>query len=604
MRFLISLLLTVSLMALANPSPASTPAEQPVLAPKPAKVGLAHIRIKGSLAEGAAQEGGLFSVVTERLADMLARLEKAGDDKNISGIVLEIKSPTIGWARANDLRQAINRVRAKGKKVYAVLESAETMDYLLATACDEIIMPESGMVTLLGLRAEISFYKNLFDKVSLKAEMLRVGEYKSAGEPYTRTEMSPEFRKEMEEIIDDLYAHLVQTVADGRKLDKEKVQAAIDAGPHTAKAALEWGLIDRIAYDDELEDVVRAGNPSLDVKVTKDYGKKKIDTDFSGFAGMVKMMNMMMGGEPAKRTSQKTKIAVIYAEGAIMSGPSTADLFGESVMGSDTMVKAIRTANDDPKVKAIVLRVNSPGGSALASDLIWRALEKVDKPFVVSMGDVAGSGGYYISMGADRIFAEPATITGSIGVVGLKIALKGLYEKVGINTTVISRGKNSGVMSSLDAYNDDERAALQKSLDEIYGQFTRKAAQGRKMPHDELEKLARGRVYTGVTALKHGLVDELGTLEDAIAYATKKAGLKPEDKVERLELPKARSPFEALFGSMDEDAQMSAGKVDDVMRVVAQFAPEIADHIKAAALAGMLARDGRLTLMPFRITVK
>lgn len=602
------LMICVAVCALgwmSDSCPAGAPsdaAKKPADSVKPEPIGVAQIEIKGSYPEGA-QLPGLFSELTENLSDSLARLDKAAGDEKISTVLLKLENPAIGWAKIHEFRTAIARVRAKGKRVIATADSASTPDYLLAAACDEIVMPESGMLMLLGLRAEVSFYKNLFDKLDVKAEMLRVGEYKSAAEPYTRTEMSPEFRKEMEAILDDYLKQIVEAIAKGRNLDKDEVMAAIDSGPHTAKSAKELGLIDRVAYEDEIPSILKAGT-EREVKLTRRYGRKKLDTDFSGFGGMMKMMNMMMGIEEPKRRTLTPKIAVIHATGAITEGKSAADFLGGETLGSETFVKAVKTAADDATVKAIVVRVDSPGGSALASDLMWRALEKVEKPIVVSMGDVAASGGYYISMGADRIFAEPGTLTGSIGVVGGKIALKGLYDKVGITTTVLSRGKNSGVMSTTDGFTDSEREAMQKMLYDVYEQFTKKAAQGRKMEHEKLEKLARGRVYTGSMALEIGLVDELGTLDDAVAHARKLAGLKEDDKVDRMILPKPVSPLEQLFGPLDPDAQSRMKESSAVMQAMRTFAPELVEHLQGALVVQTLAREGRMLLMPFRVRVK
>jgi protease-4 len=274
------------------------------------------------------------------------------------------------------------------------------------------------------------------------------------------------------------------------------------------------------------------------------------------------------------------------------------------MLGSETLIKAIRQAAGDSTVKAVVLRVDSPGGSALASDLIWRALEKLDKPFVASMGDTAASGGYYISMGAHTIFAEPGTLTGSIGVVGGKIALKGLFEKVGITTSVISRGQNSGIMSIMDGFTDTERKAMQRMLHDVYDQFTHKAAAGRRMEHEQLEKLARGRVYTGAMALEIGLVDKLGTLEDAIAHATKLADLESEKKVERLILPRPVGPLEMLLGPMGADAQANTRTSRALIGALESLSPELADQFQAAEMIRLLSAESRLTIMPFRRVVR
>jgi protease-4 len=465
-------------------------------------------------------------------------------------------------------------------------------------------MPESGELAILGLRAEVTFFKNLFDWLHLKADMLRVGEYKSAAEPFVRTEMSKEFRHEMEEILDDYLRQIVDGISKSRKIDRDKVLSAIDGGPYTANRARELGLIDKVAYEDEIEGFLKAAEHKSDVEITKNYGKKKVDNDFSGFAGMMKMMSLIMGGEQQKRLSSKPKVAVVHAVGAIMSGKSTSSFFGSETLGSETFIKAVRQAAEEKTVKAIVLRVDSPGGSALASDLMWRALQKAGKPVIVSMGDVAASGGYYISMGANRIFAEPGTLTGSIGVVGGKVAIGGLLEKVGITTSVISRGKNSGAMSMISGFSESERQAMQRTLNDIYGQFTHKAAQGRKMDYDKLEKLARGRVYTGAMATKLGLVDELGTLDDAVKYAAQVAGLPKGEKVERWILPPAVNPFEAIFGSNDSDAESSVQITKALAQTLGQLSPELADQLRTAWIVNLLARESRLTLMPFQIRVR
>jgi protease IV len=572
-------------------------------AEKPQALHFGHIELKGSYPEGAGR-AGLFGSAHETLGEVLARFDKAASDEKLNGIVLRIDGVTLGWAKINELRQAIRRVRDKGKRVIAYLDSATTHDYLVAAACDEIVMPESGEFAILGLRAEVTFFKNLLDMLNVKAEMLRVGEYKSAAEPFSRTEMSKEFREEMESILDDYMRQIVDTISQSRKLDHQKVQAAIDGGPYPSKKACELGLIDKVAYEDEIEGFLKGSDAKREVEITKNYGKKKVDNDFSGFAGMMKMMNMLMGNEPQKRLSSKPKVAVINAVGPIISGKSSGDFFGEESLGSETFIKAVRQAADEKTVKAIVLRVDSPGGSALASDLMWRALQKAGKPVIVSMGDVAASGGYYISMGANRIFAEPGTLTGSIGVVGGKVAIGGLLEKVGITTSVISRGKNSGIMSMISGFTPTERESMQRMLNDIYSQFTHKAAQGRKMDYDKLEKLARGRVYTGTTAVKLGLVDELGTLENAVAYAAKTAGLPAGEKVERWILPPPTNPLESLFGPLDPDAESSARGTNLLGQTLQQISPELAEQLRAAWIVNLLSRESRLTLMPFRVRIR
>ncbi|QDU79234.1 Protease 4 [Polystyrenella longa] len=580
---------------IAAPEAAFAKTGKAAKAEKPPADKYAYITLKGTYPEAAAAPG-LFGATQTTLAKVLKQFKTAERDRHLTGIVLKIESPQVGFGTLNELRQAILQYRESGKKIYAYLDSATMKDYLLASACDEIIMPESGVVMLLGLRMEIKFYKNMLDKLDIQPDALKVGEYKSAAESISRSEMSPAFREEMEAILDSYFGMIVKTIAESRSLTEEQVGNIIDTGISTMTEAKQQGLVDVIGYEDELLARLRSGDSRTEFD--EKYGKEKVDTDFSGFGGLVKMMNLMMGVEPNKRASTTPKIAIVYASGPIMPGKSQNGLFGD-VMGSETIVEAVRKAAKDDTVKAVVLRVNSPGGSALASDLMWHALEQVDKPIVVSMGDVAASGGYYISMGADYIYAEPGTITGSIGVVMGKVAVEGLMEKVGITTTVLSRGKNSGAISILKPMNESERATMQKMLDDIYLQFTTKAAEGREMPLDQLEKLARGRVYTGEQALEINLVDELGTLSQAIAKATELAGLTEKDRVEQLELPTPPSPFEQLFGDLDPET-----KLQSITKLLEQEAPGLYSLLKETWAINQLARQPGLTLMPFQVDIK
>ncbi len=321
--------------------------------------------------------------------------------------------------------------RAKaGKKVYAIVQETTGAGYLLATACDEIVMPPSGSLTVSGVRMEVTFYKGLLEKLGIQADMLQVGDYKGAAEPMTRDKMSPEFRKQMESVIDDYYSQLATTVAADRKLEVSKVKELIDEGLFTAARAKEVGLIDRVAYEDELSKQLADQQKVDDVTLDDEYGKKKLDEDFSGFGGLMKMIEVLSGAEERGKTSSAKKIAVIYAVGVIISGEGGRSMYGKAV-GSDTIIEALQEAEEDPKVVGIVLRVDSPGGSALASDLMWREITRIKskKPIVASMGDIAASGGYYISMGCSKIFAEPGTLTGSIGVVSGKVALERLVRQ-------------------------------------------------------------------------------------------------------------------------------------------------------------------------------
>jgi len=564
------------------------------------KIRWAEIELSGMLSEGPSLPG-LFGEIGQSLTQISDRLERAAKDDTVDAVVLKITNPLIGLGSVHELRTKILSVRESGKPVYALLETALTTDYLIATACDKIYMPEPGMLLMTGLRAEVSFYKNLFDMLDVEVDVLRVGKYKAAAEPYTRTEMSPEFRQEINDLLDSQYSIICKMIAESRDMSVEDVKKAIDNGPHTSTTAKEYGLIDEIRYADELEDIARDGDEDAEFKLVQRYGKEKVDTNFEGFTGMMKMMNLMMGVDPNKKKSVAPQIAVIYANGSIMSGRGTSGPFGDEIIGSETMVKTIKEAAENDRVKAIVLRVNSPGGSAVASDIIWRALEQVDKPVVVSMGDVAASGGYYISMGADHIYAEPGTITGSIGVVGGKLALEGLFEKLGITTSYVTRGENSGALSVMQPFSESERKAMQRTMNEIYEIFVTKAAAGREMDVEELKELAGGRIYTGEVAVENGLVDDLGTLDDAFEKAKELAGLENAKDVDRLLLPKPTSPFEQLFGPLDTEV-----KQDVATSVVQDLLPaELTAELRRAMIINELsATDPRLLLMPFQLRFK
>ncbi len=490
----------------------------------------------------------MFGELKPSLAALVERLDSAASDKSVGAVWLKIEDLAIGRAKIWELRGAIARLRKANKPVYAELTTADGPQYLLAGACDKIVMPPSGMLIVPGVRAEVTFVKGLLDKIGLQFDALQMGKYKGAAEPLTRTEMSKPFRESLDALVDDTYEDMVDTIAADRKLKDYQVKTLLDQGLFTAAAAKKGRLIDEVLYSDQLQDAIKSALKAKDLDVQTNYKKKRIDTNFSGIGGMMKMLELMMGGKPSEASSTKQKIAVVYASGPIVEGKGTGSMFSDSVMGSTTIISALRRAADDAKVAGIVLRIDSPGGSATASDLIWRETVRIHKPIIASMSDVAGSGGYYIAMGAKKIVAAPGTLTGSIGVIGGKLVTRGLYDKLGLTTEVISRGANSGTLSSAQPFTPEERKAWTELLQETYHQFVSKAAQGRKMPYDKLQELAQGRVYTGRMAKKIGLIDELGTLHDAIAAAKVAAGLKADADVELLMLPEQKTFFEQLFG--------------------------------------------------------
>lgn len=563
------------------------------------KVRLAHIVIEGALPESPG-EMSLFGDLGVDLRKTIARIDKAADDKAIGGIVLVIETE-IGRGKLNELRDCVKRTQSKGKKVFALLESAMGSQYQLAAACDEICIPESGEVLIPGIRAEISFYKDMLAKLGIEADMLHVGDYKGAAEPYTRDSLSEPVRKNMTALIDDLYDDMLSTIASDRDLRVEDVREAVDQGMIMADDAKERGLVDYVAYEDEFRAELADQYNTERLVFVMNYAKTKIDADLSGPMGMMKLFETAFSGSGSKDSESGSKIALIYCVGPIMSGESVTDIMGTSAMGSETIVEALRKANRNKDVKAIVMRVDSPGGSALASDMIWRQTQIIDKPIVVSMGDVAASGGYYISMGADRIFAEPGTVTGSIGVVGGKMALKGLYDLIGMDTETISRGKNSGILSTTEKWSPSERKLIETMMKTIYGQFTAKAAEGRDMELEELEKLAGGQVFTGREAKRNGLIDEVGTLRDAVQAAKRLAGLDPDQKYELELLPEAKNPLEELFGaSSDEEKEVRLAPFGGIL----QIAPGLRGPVRHAVQLQMMLSEPVVLTMPYCVEIK
>lgn len=570
-----------------------------------ASIRVAHIKFGSDLDESPVPAESLFGPPAENFSMKLARIKKAAKDENIGGLYLDLDGFSAGFGKLHELRVALAHFKKSGKKIFAYSEEYSARAYLLAAECDLVALPESGGVELVGMRAEVTFYKNTLDLLRLKADVLKVGDYKAAVEPFLRDSMSKENREQIESMLDDNFANeMVNPIAKGRKLDTAKVKEIIDLGPFTAAKAKDLGLVDEVLYDDQFADAMAKKLGAKAVKVERNYGKPKAQKlDLSNpFA----LLEMMGGGGKVVRESKEPKIAVIYAVGSITSGKSGGGgplpFMGGDSVGSETIVAAIRQAEKDATVKAIVLRVDSPGGSALASDVMWREIIKCKKPIVASMGDVAASGGYYISMGCKKIYAEPGTITGSIGVFGLKLVTGDLEAWGGMKTEVVSRGKNTGVTSSTFPWTESERKSMMEIVEAVYDQFTSKAVEGRKaagvdMTKEKLLKIASGRVWTGRQALANGLVDELGTLDDAIAGAKKFAGIDPSKEMELLVLPKASSFIDQL---MEGEAKLPFGK----MEISALQLPGMEKAVRMAAPLLATRKDFVKAMLPYSVEFK
>jgi protease IV len=576
---------------------------QPARAAGDAKT-VAHIKLSGNPDETAPAEDPLFgSVMGETFMMKLDRIKKAKNDKAVAALYLELDGLDVGWAKLDELSKAIADFRNSGKKAFALLKGGNQKDYLLALSCDEVTAPESGLIMLTGVRAEVTFYKDLLDYLGVEADFLRMGEAKSAVEPFTSTKLSDASRKQLTGVVDDRYEHgIVERIVKGRPekhFTAEQVKKLIDQGPYTPKAALKAGLIDRVAYEDSMSDEIKTVLKADKVTVAKNYGQNKPEE-----LDLTKLLMKMMA-PPKISFSNKPKIAVIYATGAITSGKSSQGILGVATCGAETMVEAIHQAEEDSNVKAIVLRVDSPGGSAFASDQIWKALKDCKKPVVASMGDVAASGGYYICMSGKKIYADPGTLTGSIGVFGGKLTLGKLYDKIGLKTEVISRGANSNIFSEEHKFSDTEREALTAFMKDVYDQFLDKALEGRKkagkdLTRDQLVKLAGGRIWTGRQAKENGLIDELGTLDDAIAEAKKMAGMENKD-MEILPLPKAKGLIESLL-----EAKSDSKVVSPELRTLKMLreVPELNRKLSGVDALLQLRGEPAWLLAPYKVDVR
>ena len=455
-------------------------------------------------------------------------LGSAKDDKRIDALL--IKSGTlqeVGWAKARELRSAFLDFKESGKPVVAFLEAGTDREYYLLSCADSIIMPELGMLLVDGLLIRVGFMKGTYEKLGINWQGVRKGKYKAAIEPYTRESMSEPFKEQLDGLLDDIYSEYLKAIADSRGKTPGQVASIIDEGPYLdAEAALEAGLIDKIAYLREIEEGLGIGESS------SPDGKDKA-IDWRDYASSRKK------GIPFGRK----KIAIVHAVGAITTGKSKDSPWSGKTMGSNTMCSAISKAANNDQVKAIVMRVDSPGGSALASDIIWHEIQKAkeEKPFIVSMGDVAGSGGYYISCGADAIVAQPSTITASIGVLALIPDVSGLYKKIGFNIDTLKRGKHADFLSTERPMADWERATLDDFIQVVYDRFVNLVAAGRGLTYDQVHEVAQGRVWTGVMAKEIGLIDEVGSLETAIEIAKEKAGIPGDEEVSFVHYPKKKT---------------------------------------------------------------
>jgi protease-4 len=470
------------------------------------------------------------------MLDLLLLIRDAGEDPRVAGMVVRIRPLAIGWAKAQDIRDALLHYRDSGKPLHAFLElelGGGSMEYYVASAAEHIEVPPGAAAPVTGLLAQFMFLGGVWDKLDIDMQVVKIREYKTFGDMLANKEMTPYHREMADSLLDSMYGQLVDGIAAQRNLQPAAVRAAIDAGPATPSELQQAGLIDASVYLDELQ--TQLIGPDGEFLKAEDYAPRR---------------QPLPGRAPVQH-----RVALVYGVGAVTSGESRSSPFnGETTMGSDTLVEAFQDASRDDQIEAIVFRIDSPGGSALASDLIWRATRAAGatKPVIVSMSDVAASGGYYVAAGASRILAEPGTITGSIGVVLAKPNIKGFLNMLGITTTELRRGELSAMMSLTETFSAAELRRVNATMDYVYDQFIDRVAAGRSLDKDEVNALGRGRVWTGAQASENGLVDELGGLFAAINAAKTAIGVAADEKVELVFYPRRRNLFQRigqLFGT-------------------------------------------------------
>jgi protease-4 len=535
----------------------------------------------------------------------LLLLRRVAGDESVAGVRLELKS-SFDYARALDLLGALRHVKASGKKIVCYAENLSQSQLLFASLADVLVVPPSGLITLEGLVAEVMYLKDLLEKLDARMEVLHIGDFKTAFENVSRDSMSDEQRQTILHLLDEFYGQLVETIATNRGLSRGAVEALFEKvilSPHEAQAA---GLIGEVGYEDQFKKSVESLLGSVEwVKKYGDEAKEDLEKLMSSPFAALQILPKLFKPEKKQPPSEPC-IAVVYATGQIGSGKSRRGFSGEvSSMGSETIVKALEETLKNDRIKAVVFRVNSPGGSAVASDMIWRAVQRVreKKPVIASMGYVAASGGYWISMGCDKIVAQPSTITGSIGVVSAIPDLSRTLKRIGINVEVVGKGPHAEELALLRG---GPSPFLKKTITDamlrIYESFIEKVSAGRRMDPEKVRSLARGRVWTGREAVRNGLADQLGGLEDAIALACKTAGGLDPAAVPILEYPEAPNFIEQIQEIFEE---MTLARTH-LRWILSELPPGVAGPRAAARLSSPRALDAdRIQcILPFRLVIR
>ncbi len=531
------------------------------------------LHLKGEIVEGRPEHGLLSRKTRTALHDLLRVLHNAARSPRVAAALLTMDNLSAGWARLSDLRRALLKFRESGKPIYAFVASGGNAEYYVASACDRVYMPPAASLHLVGLASEVFFFRDVLDRLGLEAQVQSVGEFKSAGEMLTRTGMSGPAREQLEALLDDFSREFCGALAAGRGFSPEDMAAAVNSGPYGAREAASLKLLDGICYGDELEGKL---SETLGTPVECVESGHYLDR-----AGFVKRL----------LTWRRPRIGIIDVLGTIAGGETRRDHAGRQIAGAETLRGFIEHARKSRRVRAVVLRVDSPGGTGVASDELWRELSLLAgaKPLVVSFGDVAASGGYYIAAPGTLILAEPTSVTGSIGVLGGKVIARDLMARLSVHREAVRRGEHAEFDSLFTPFSPTEMERLQRQLDEFYREdFVKKVAAGRKMSEQDVDQAGRGRVWSGLRAQKLGLVDRVGGILEAVAEARRLAAIPDAKKVRVAHYQRRRRLREML---------------------VPDFAPQLSawlpqTSIDACATLRQLAESTILLWMPFHIRIR
>ncbi len=488
------------------------------------------VDVRGSVAEEAPR--GFWEEVTggrvKVMSDFLEAIDRAARDSRINGLVLRVGGGGMNMAKLQELRGKIREFNQSGKFSAVFLESATNRSYYLASACGSVTLVPQSILGIRGMMAESTFLRGTLDKLGIEADLYHAGDYKSASNLLTEKGYTKEHRESVEALLRDWYGEFLQGIAEGRELEVSRVASLVEQAPYTSREALEAGLVDEVAYRDQFDEKIKELNQGSENRAS--VGRYLARTDAEG----------------------DSKIAVLYASGTIMTGESSEDPVLGTVLGSSTLSEQLKWVREDESFKAAILRVDSPGGSAVASEIIRREVELTQKemPVIVSMSDVAASGGYWIAMGADRIVAQPGTVTGSIGVITGKLNLKGLYDKLGMSKDYVALTENATIEWAFQNYTRRQRVVVRRIMQEYYDAFKAGVSKGRKLSLEEVEKIAQGRVWTGERAARLGLVDELGGMDVALRWAKQLADIPEAERVRLVHVTTRKTMIEKLWDAL------------------------------------------------------